>query len=458
MLSKYSHLIIIAFLIIFLTLSYCKPSKRSSKRASFGSACNNTLKCDIHSLLACEDNTCQCLYPDAMEYNVDLGTCVSLVNEVCGYLERKRVFINCVPNSSCDQQQGVCKCIQHGFTESGSGHCVKQKGFGEACHSDSECMTDLSLSCFEEICQCEPDRHVPHNPDLSPSGRSKTKCVSLAGQPCTAKTGCVPKASCVILTENGGQDVILSSVHGWMHPGMCKCDLDYEMDTSGYCHGMYGTRCDVLENVTCSNNFQCINGFCSCAYPDDQVYHEESRSCLSHLGGPCSVPRENQEGQGHASRVNCDAFLECKNSVCGCRDGFVENKERGCDLTYGQLCTGHTMSKCDEAAGLYCVNGRCACKDELRQFDKATGKCLGRLGSSCEIVGEFRRKVSCSNCRRGSENMLDTSVEPVCQGNATCQVARAQLFGLTSRGVCVSAASLASTNVTLDSPDVISER
>lgn len=421
--------------------------RRSVKKAQYGSPCNSTVKCDIHSLLTCEENTCQCLYQDAMTYSAELGTCVSHVNEICGYLETKKVLINCVPNSLCDPHQGVCKCIQ-GYAEM-ERTCIKQKNFGEKCHSDSECFTDLSLICFEEICQCDPEQYVPLYENRFENGNlistTSAKCVALAGLPCTTKTGCVRKASCVKSSaESTGGNVLVSRSPGspsydWMHPpGVCQCDPGYEADGNGYCRGKYGVFCDVLANVTCLERFHCLNGICLCKYPDDQAYVEEEGKCVSLLGGPCmpitsssasSILQNNDQDEydevngtetevlNASSTASCGKFMECRNGSCVCSDGLEGNTERGCDLAFGQPCTGQTIGKCDKAAGLHCLNGKCSCKDLLKEYDQTAGKCVGKLGSSCKL--SEKNSEADSICSRGSE----------------CQPLRPQLR-VSTHGVC----------------------
>lgn len=430
-------------LILFSHFTFSKvPNNRSSKKAYYGAACNSTVKCDIHSLLFCEENICQCLYSDAMTYSFDLGTCVSLVNEICGYLETKRVFINCISNSFCDQQQGVCKCAQ-GFVES-ERHCLKQKGYGEPCHSDNECLSELSLTCFEETCRCDPKRYVSHSTYIDNTNLSQTKCVALAGLPCTVKTGCVTKASCV--NEIGALDP--NANFDWMNPGVCKCDDGYEMDNNGRCLGKYGSYCDVLANISCLENFQCLDSICHCKYPDDQIYNESLKKCVSLIGGPCTshniinkleVDMEYQANE--KADVLCDKFMECVNSTCVCSNGFVENIDRECDLSYGQPCTGETMSKCDKAVGLHCVNGICACKDTRREFDLTLGRCIGKIGAPCKIspvkssspVGlRYERRN-----RKTSHEKIDNDGEHSCSRNAKCKISRIHLKGLTARGFCV---------------------
>lgn len=430
--------------ILFSHFTFSKIStNRSSKKAYYGAACNSTVKCDIHSLLFCEENICQCLYSDAMTYNFDLGTCVSLVNEICGYVETKRVFINCISNSFCDQQQGVCKCAQ-GFVE-GDRLCLKQKGYGEPCHSDNECLSELSLTCFEETCQCDPQRYVSYSAYIENSNinLTQTKCVSLAGLPCTFKTGCVTKASCV-----NEIDTLNSSANfDWMNPGTCKCDTGYEMDNNGRCLGKYDSYCDVLANISCLENFQCLDSVCRCKYPDDQIYNEGARKCVSLIGGPCTSPNsiyqlDDTDIRGNEeSEVRCDKFMECVNSTCVCRNGFVENIDRGCDLSYGQPCTGETMSKCDKAVGLHCVNGICACKDARREFDLTLGRCMGKIGAQCKVspvkpssaVGLHSERRN----RKTSHEKIGSDGEHSCSGNAKCKISRIHLKGLTARGFCV---------------------
>lgn len=369
-----------------------------------------------------------------MEYNTDLGTCVSLVNELCGYLETKRVFINCVPNAQCDQQQGVCKCSQ-GYVENGR-HCIKQKAFGEACHSDNECLSELSLTCFEEVCQCDPKYYVPSTgnnlstPPGTYTSKVATRCVTLAGLPCTVKTGCVTKASCVSETEND-EGVPVSSF-GWMYPGICKCDTGYEIDENRNCRGKFGSACDVLANVSCADKFQCLDGVCSCKYPDDQTFHNDSQLCVSIRGGPCMSSNSNEVSNDEnvvvdEEEIICGKFMECKNSTCLCKVGFVENRDRGCDLSYGQSCTGETLNKCDQVAGLHCVDGACLCLDKRKEFNISAGKCVGKNGSPCEIP-----RLS---CKSGTTQETDYRKLP-CSENMKCQVHRTQLEGEISRGFC----------------------
>ncbi|CAL8100165.1 unnamed protein product [Orchesella dallaii] len=428
----------LSLLFILMDISKAKHVKRS-KKASYGSSCNSTVKCDIHALLTCVDNVCECLYSDAMLYNHALGTCVSHVNEVCGYLETKRVFINCVPNAFCDHQQGICKCSK-GFVEASTGgNCIKQKGYGQQCHSDAECLGDLSLTCFEEICQCHSENYVPHH-DSGLSSSSKTKCVSLAGKSCTAKSGCVPKASCISESDNNGA-LIPSSMFGWLHPGTCQCETGYEMDEHGYCRGQFGAYCDVFQKVPCLNKFQCLNGICQCKYPDDQIYHEDLGHCMSLVGGPCS--QRNATEFEVSEEISCEPFLECQNktetlSMCGCKQGFIENRDRGCDLTFGQICTGPTMNKCDESTGLHCVDGKCDCKDDLKIYNNSVGRCVAKLGSSCKIIheGEADYGMVKNGCGRSTGEHSHLLGSTLCEENAKCEATRYHLRGLTSHGVC----------------------
>lgn len=340
------------YLILVSTLfTFCRGEKKL-----YGDSCNRTHRCDTQSLLSCIENKCQCAKPNEMIYNETAKKCSILAGEKCSFslfeseTEVKngiKETLDCIENAICDN--GYCSCMS-GYYEDVKGLCREKGTNGETCTSDTECRSDLLLSCIEGFCSCNRSETVFNN----------GICVGKAGSACSKYGQCVLSAEC------GYND------------RLCTCRDGYETSKDGFCLGIYSMHCNPIDSP-CTQQFSCIDGKCDCHYPQHQKFY--NGQCVSLVQGPCL---ENVTGS--VLRFPCVENAECKTndgiSECTCSNGYINSYDRMCYIAHGFPCV--KSDSCDPLSKLVCKNGRCACKD-FHSYDEKRSLCIGLVGAECDL-------------------------------------------------------------------------
>jgi hypothetical protein len=78
---------------------------------------------------------------------------------------------------------------------------------------------------------------------------------------------------------------------------------------------------------------------------------------------------------------------------CECKEGYVQTKAGKCAPGHGSPCE---VDECDPITPLFCRNGVCRCLDELQVFDASMRKCVGLVGSRCDLNLEYQCVEFCS--------------------------------------------------------------
>lgn len=347
-----SEKLFILLILGFTLFAFCKGDRRS-----YGENCNKTNRCDSQSALSCIENKCQCLKSNEMIYDESAKKCLILSGEKCSFTlidgaeNRVTETFDCVKNAICDNE--YCSCMS-GYYEGTEGICREKGTNGENCTEDAQCRSDLMLTCNDGFCLC-------HQSEAMFNG---LKCVAKAGFSCMKYGECVPNAVC-----GYDQDRL-----------MCTCVNGFKESKNNLCLGTYGFQCDA-NSSPCTQQLSCIDGKCSCHYPQHQNYDSSTDQCKSLAQGPCY---ENVTGS--LLRFPCGQNAECTTqdgiSECVCSDGYINSYDRKCYIAHGQPCV--RSESCDPASELMCKNGRCACRD-FHIYDERRSLCIGLVGAQCDL-------------------------------------------------------------------------
>lgn len=451
---------VVSLVILTLILIAQSSAVRTRSRAHYGESCDNrAIRCDTSLSLACKNQTCVCMKPENMIYDSSRGSCAALAGEKCRFtvLDEYRSWqeeMMCVSNAHCDFTQSVCKCDRD-FIELANGTCIPKKSRSEACETTSDCMQDHSLICKDFKCVC--------NPITSEYSDDLKQCVGLVNEPCvndqcTANAICREESRRAYYGTSEESDEDYGEVHrDPASVGRCQCRTAFGVTSDKRCQLGFGGKCDYHQ-ATCMSWLKCKEGTCVCPYPSHQVYDKNSESCLSYVGGPCNPDGNTMQNK---PKINCIMGAVCSRKgeslryQCTCPPGYIENGERGCDLDFGQACRIVTSSrtsssstfvapvKCDRIGKLFCINGRCACEDDLHVYDKATRRCTGLVGATCN----GKQKGDCvtgSYCqsRRGCSS-TDENMEGIC----TCQ----DFYKEGENGTCIAKSQQQQSMITLKS-------
>ncbi|CAL8123041.1 unnamed protein product [Orchesella dallaii] len=409
------------FLLVLLSLATSIQGIRTrATRAHYNEYCDNrAIRCDSSLSLTCRNNTCSCLKPESMVYDASRRSCAALARETCKFtvMEEYRTWqeeVHCVTNAHCDFSQSICVC-NRGYIELANGTCIPKKSYGETCDNSSDCKQDFSLMCKDSKCVCLPN--------VSEYSEEMNQCVGLADKPCvndlcTANAICREeprrsyyRPSVELDSDDSTEDVdeYAETLRDPSSIGRCQCRTAFGVTTGGRCQLGYGGKCDH-QQAKCMSWLKCKEGTCSCHYPAHQIYDKNMETCLSRVGGPCTDPAggsvNKSSSSSQAKKILCIPGTICTQKQetskfqCSCPEGYIENKDRSCDLGFGQTCrttTQYTSSRqssssllasmsaarCDKIGKLYCIDARCRCVDELHAYDQTSRMCKGLVGAFC---------------------------------------------------------------------------
>ncbi|CAG7723107.1 unnamed protein product, partial [Allacma fusca] len=389
-----------------ITNGTCIPSRK------FGEPCDPQFKCSSRQGLDCEDSICGC--SPSQVFSQVQGHCVGLVGQDC-------VKSKCSENAMCDLRINKCGCV-NGYFQDWEDKCSPKLGLFKNCSRDDQCWDKSPLKCIEGECTCNPDvsllyrgEKVDDNyPNAVCAGRVNSPCISsrcAAGSTCHADY-VIDEATIQVHTKPrnfesrkitprdgiswwktraGGDDYGFHSgsseeaevpLHGFF-PGhtivharvpalthVCHCKDGFTPSKSGTCGKPYGATCTKGE---CVEGLVCKGNFCSCQY-SHQEFCTLTLSCRNKIRGPCTANEDCIE-TSNCHLYNNHTFGECK-----CKDGYIENLKRECDVEHGGDCVRN--SDCDSVAGLVCTEGNCKCRG-FAKFSEDNRKCLSLVGGDC---------------------------------------------------------------------------
>lgn len=415
--------------------------KLSKQIAYYGESCDASTKCASHLGLICSDSdsTCVCSSPDYiarlnpdkfLEKTQRRTECVLRAGSKCGIqlsfkyrqessrdavdaertisaayiwnkLRKNIPFLtevtggggasgsavdffdddsNCVDNAHCTG--GICRCSPEHFRDD-RGLCLRKRSLFQPCEDDHQCRSSEGLQCIEGKCKCAKSMVFD---------RVKRKCFIPVGGECDAYSSSV-EMECVRNADCSNE--------------RCVCLKGYKVSSDGSCGLDHGSLCDMQANTCSDIQLTCRSGQCQCRYPVHQVYNDTLGECLSKPDGPC-IPSSisSRDDDEKAFAQNCVTSAECikpptrptdeTNSmfeyICKCISGYAEDSAGNCVPSYSSECIED--DDCDTIIGqLTCINGRCACPDEMLTWDEPRRKCVGVVGARCRVI-QFERILS----------------------------------------------------------------
>lgn len=168
-------------------------------------------------------------------------------------------------------------------------------------------------------------------------------------------------------------------------------------------------------------HFQCIGGpsgngmTCLCPRPDHTFGNrlDEAHLCYLGVGSICDPKDEHP----CVELAECSLAPNKKTYACECRRGLVENRNRKCDIAYGQLCGNNSTTQlpCDTVAGLVCNEGICECKNLGDIYEPDRRQCSTPIGISCNRDAACVKKAFCKKV----ENARDFGFFNIAWGRCT---------------------------------------
>lgn len=363
----------------------CVPRKNIGSSCESAIECHNTIQTSFgHSVsmqIDCTNGKCECdpniskeiPAPDFFLVQNTEYICAKHLNQVCDYDEE------CITGSRCIS--GKCECDNNHYPGSNNSFCEFKKRSGETCENNNQCMDIFKCDRLKSVCTC---------PDGKAFNYISGQCVLALGSDCkiyreVTENVCVPNATC-------------NRNYGGVY--QCRCDVGYTKDSrDGYCYvevidpsnldtcfKLFKIGFHFKENGACKGDtngatrtclpaMDCLNGRCSCPYPEHQKYDSNESVCGSLVEGPCN------------STENCIDNAYCNQELgfgqCHCMPGYI-NVNRQCEIRVGQKCQQNLEGPhCDSHAPSKCsVRNVCECS-EFKIYDNETETCVGLVGARC---------------------------------------------------------------------------
>ncbi|CAG7730445.1 unnamed protein product, partial [Allacma fusca] len=385
---------------------------------NYGQTCDDQLQCSTKMGLQCESGICQC--SNSTTFSQVQKQCVGRVGQAC-------VKSKCSDYAGCILRTNKCQCIQGHFLD-WEDKCSPKLGLFGNCTTDDQCSDNLPLKCTDGMCNCNGNISVLYKGPKVGDEYPNAGCVGRANAPCILSR-CVPGASChtdyLFAGAQVQRDLVpnypvkkrsaVAKVAWWttaqlddygynpssseesdlpmqgLFPGhtlipvqakiptlqqVCLCDEGYTYSKSGTCGKAFGAPCIKDE---CVDGLVCKGNHCSCRYPHQQ-FSGLTLSCRSKIRGPCAV------NEDCIDNTICRLYGNRTYGECSCREGYIENMRRECDVHHGGDCIKN--SDCDSIAGLVCMEGKCECGG-FAEFSKVERKCL-----SLAVVSVMRAFMS----------------------------------------------------------------
>ena len=187
--------------------------------------------------------------------------------------------------------------------------------------------------------------------------------------------GCVKNSNCT--ATNAYQE------------GICTCLPGFANVRNEFCMPLLGLPCDLKDGIeACAPGryLTCApEGICGCN--SDTILDTSLGQCIIKVGKPCN--------EFHSTDI-CVSHAVCVEGVCQCTNGLEETRDGECRLGHLQRCIPWEFrNDCNLDSKLYCINQTCSCQVG-QDFEATRGKCLGLVGSECEV--EFNDCVPESQC------------------------------------------------------------
>lgn len=190
----------------------------------------------------------------------------------------------------------------------------------------------------------------------------------------------------------------------------------------------YGEGCNKIHKCDRTAWLSCRDSKCECSKPDEMLYDEVKKSCVTKSGERCKYGLDESEESSLVEITDCVPNANCSSDgVCLCDSKYHEIYDGTCalSLSHGENCS--EVDQCSKYAGLFCVDSKCQCKEGIYSEDK--GLCVGVSQNDC-IRGECVDGAVCveGKCLCGPEYfhsaqktcLMKKSINQNCGGDVEC--------------------------------------
>lgn len=351
--------------------------------------------CDFGKWLMCQNGYCHCA-KNSFIFDYTRQTCVVRLGEKCFEIAQEYVEYNpkdlppsirCVEGAFCSMSAGgICACNSYGFYQSLDGTtCQRKKNYGQPCTRGLECKSDV-CSGPDGKCICNIGEFYH---------KRRKRCVSLVGAICFGDDDCLDNGACL------EHVAVCGCAQGYLETSMKTCEMRLT----------YGDPCNSESKPCNTPELACIDNQCLCKYSNYEIFDNSSAagtgSCLSAPGGPC-IDDGNCGRNSKCVQVGTSMYRECT-----CLEGHLEMPSGHCGKFGGQGESCQFSSECDPIPPLFCVDGRCDCRDGLAKYDKDARTCRGLVGSRCNKKDS--NEYSCT------DNAMCSQPNPQLPGKCRCK-------------------------------------
>lgn len=124
----------------------------------------------------------------------------------------------------------------------------------------------------------------------------------------------------------------------------------------------------------CISALACISGKCTCP-TENQVF--VNNKCLGLIGSGCN----------QIQKCITNAICNQETNTCECPSDFREYNNGFCSKLFGGTCT--KTDDCSADDRLYCIGGKCRCRDAVAEFFNPVNGCKTQTGFRCNYLNTY---------------------------------------------------------------------